>query len=94
MPAIGNARPFTLHELDGEKLTLEGAVYQALGAASVCWEHPGAAGTFDPEQAREIGDVLLAFIRDRFAALLAADRSETRRLAALEAERVMNPKIP
>lgn len=43
--------------------TLEEAVYQAIGAASMCWEDPGGAGVFDSTRAKAIGDLLLAKIR-------------------------------
>ena len=45
-------------EEDGS-LTLASAVFQALGAASVCWEKPEGAGIFDSTRAREIGDALI-----------------------------------
>jgi hypothetical protein len=40
---------------------LPSAVFQALGAASMCWE-PWPAGTFDSTKARWIGEGLLAWI--------------------------------
>lgn len=49
-------------EHDGS-LSLEAAVFQALGAASVCWETPEGAGVFESTRAKEIGDALIAFIR-------------------------------
>ena len=42
--------------------SLEAAVFQALGAASVAW-HPD--GVFDDRFARDIGEKLLGFIRGR-----------------------------
>jgi len=50
-------------EHDGS-LSIESAVYQALGAASVCWESMSGTGVFDSTRAKEIGDVLLRFIAD------------------------------
>lgn len=49
---------------DGTNLTLEEVIFQALGAASVCWETPEGAGVFDSEHAKEIGDKLVDFIRE------------------------------
>jgi hypothetical protein len=46
-------------EHDGS-LSREAMVMQALGAASVCWEHPERAGVFDATRAKAIGDKLLA----------------------------------
>lgn len=42
---------------------LDGAVFQALGAASTCWENLSGAGVFDSTRAKDIGDGLLEFIR-------------------------------
>lgn len=47
-----------------EALTLESAVHQAIGGASMCWEHIGRAGVFDDVQAAQVADVLLAKIRE------------------------------
>lgn len=33
-------------------------IFEALGAASVCWETPEGAGEFKSEQCAEIGDAL------------------------------------
>jgi hypothetical protein len=35
-------------------------VFQALGAASACWENLAGAGVFDSTRAKEVGDALLA----------------------------------
>ena len=43
-------------------LTIEEAVFQALGAASACWETLGNAGVFDSTRCKQIGDELLARI--------------------------------
>lgn len=40
------------------------AVFQALGAVSVCWDNPAAAGKFESTRAKEIGERLVEFIRD------------------------------
>lgn len=45
-------------EEDGS-LPLATAVFQALGAASMCWEDVMLAGIFDSTRAKEIGDALL-----------------------------------
>lgn len=41
---------------------LEGAVFQALGAASVCWESLQEAGVFDSTRAKQIGEELVGII--------------------------------
>jgi hypothetical protein len=48
-------------EHDGT-LSLEAAVFQALGAASACWENLEGAGVFQSERAKEIGEALLEVI--------------------------------
>lgn len=45
----------------------EAAVFQALGAASMCWENPAGAGIFESTRAKAIGEALLAEL-DRLAA--------------------------
>jgi hypothetical protein len=45
--------------------TLEQAVGEALGAASMCWETPEGAGVFDSSAASGIADQLVAWIRSR-----------------------------
>jgi hypothetical protein len=49
-------------EHDGS-LPLESAVGQAVGAASMCWEHVDRAGVFDDQRARAVADALLAYLR-------------------------------
>ena len=48
------------HEADGS-LSLESAVYQALGYASVCWSE-GTRGIFEEGNARDAATQLLALI--------------------------------
>jgi hypothetical protein len=39
------------------------AIFEALGAASVCWSTPEGAGVFDSERAKQIGDELLDLLK-------------------------------
>ena len=55
---------------DGTELTIEQAVYQAIGAASVCWESMAGTGVFQDDQARDIAVSLLSLIEDRTARTL------------------------
>jgi hypothetical protein len=48
-------------EHDGS-LSIESAVFQALGAASVCWESLSGTGVFDSDRAKRIGERLLELI--------------------------------
>ncbi len=48
---------------DGQACQRGDYVMQAVGEASMCWEHPERAGTFDAEMAEEIGNR----IRQHFA---------------------------
>lgn len=53
-------------KMDSEgQLTLDSAVYQALGAASACWDNLEGAGEFQSDRCKEVGDKLLALIRGR-----------------------------
>lgn len=54
--------PFEFHREHDGSLSLDSAVFQALGAASTCWESLEGTGVFDSTRAKEIGDTLLAFI--------------------------------
>lgn len=40
------------------------AIFQALGAASVCWENPGGAGIFESDRAKQVGDDLVERLRE------------------------------
>lgn len=42
---------------------VEEALFEALGAVSVCWEHPELAGVFDSTRARQIGDELMDLLK-------------------------------
>ena len=52
-------------EHDGS-VPLETAVFQALGAASVCWDPWDGKGVFMSERAKEIGDALVAYVREMY----------------------------
>lgn len=58
-----NHTPFEFHREHDGSLSLDAAVFQALGAASTCWESLEGTGIFDSTRAKEIGDTLLTFIR-------------------------------
>lgn len=48
----------------GPELTLEQAIQQAVGAASMCWATPEGAGLFQEDRARAIADDLIAGLRE------------------------------
>lgn len=48
-------------EHDGT-LSMSAAVYQAIGAASVCWSDMKGTGVFEDRKARDIANALLDFI--------------------------------
>lgn len=50
-------------KFDFSNLTLEEAVFQALGAASMCWENMEGGGIFESDKAKVIGEALMARIR-------------------------------
>ncbi len=47
-----------------EPLTVQGAVFQAIGAASACWGNLAGAGVFDSTRAKAIGEALIAVLCD------------------------------
>lgn len=51
---------FEFMRREGEDLTLDEAVLQALGFASTCWV-PAPFGVFDSERAKQAGDALVEF---------------------------------
>lgn len=61
-------------EHDGT-LSIESAVFQALGGASTCWESLSEAGEFDSARAKEIGEALIERIR-----LISLDHTERERV--------------
>lgn len=63
-----DVQSFEFQVQENEKLTLQNAVFQALGAASVCWETPEGAGVFQSDRAKAIGDALVEFIRSQASA--------------------------
>jgi hypothetical protein len=52
------------HFYDGEEVDLESAVYQALGAASVCWESLEYSGVFDSNRAAAVGRALINKVKE------------------------------
>lgn len=50
----------------GEPGTLREVVFQAVGAASVCWDTPQDAGVFDSTRAKEIGDDVVAWVEQNY----------------------------
>jgi hypothetical protein len=44
---------------------LETVVFQALGAASICWERMNDTGVFDDQRAKAIGESLVGWLREQ-----------------------------
>lgn len=55
---------FTFQPEHDGSLPLETAVFQALGAASVCWDSMDGTGVFQSDRAKEIGDTLVAYVKE------------------------------
>lgn len=55
---------FDFYESDYRALDLDSAVFQAMGAASTCWENMKGAGEFQSEHAVIIGNALIAKIKE------------------------------
>jgi hypothetical protein len=58
---------YTVTDTDDHPATLDGVIYEALGAASVCWEDMTGTGEFQERRAREIGEAVLEYIRTHIA---------------------------
>jgi hypothetical protein len=71
---------FEFQTREGESLTLKEAVFQALGAASTCWEPMDCTGEFQSQRAGDIGNKLLEFIEEFIKDLQDKDRSNALQL--------------
>lgn len=71
----------------GEEPSVYEAVFQALGAASACWENLAGAGIFNSTRAKEIGDYLREFISSRLESAYEAGKQA-------EAEKAEKAKDP
>lgn len=63
---MNDGNGYQLVDPHGKELSLFEAVYQSVGAASVCWENIESAGTFKNEEAAMVAKALLRFIEDRY----------------------------
>lgn len=59
MAVAAEALPFSFVQSSGEDLTLEEVLFQALGAASMCWVGGTGGLEFDSVRAKEIGVALV-----------------------------------
>lgn len=50
---------------EGNPDPLASTLFQALGDVSGCWENLAGAGVFDSVRAKQVGDNLLAFLREQ-----------------------------
>jgi hypothetical protein len=57
-----SGEPFTFVRGSDQDITLNEALGQALGAASMCWQYPERAGEFQSERAARIYGAIRAFI--------------------------------
>jgi len=60
-----SGEPFTFVRSSEADITLEEAIGQALGAASMCWETPEGAGEFNSTRASEIYLALYKIIKEK-----------------------------
>lgn len=60
-----SGEPFTFVRSSTEDITLDEALGQALGAASMCWERPEDAGTFDGSRAKRIFEQLKLLLQEK-----------------------------
>jgi hypothetical protein len=57
------SEPFSFHQSSTEELTLEEVLFQALGAASMCWVGGTGSLEFDSVRASQVGHALLAEVQ-------------------------------
>jgi hypothetical protein len=57
--------PFTFVRSSEADITLDEALGQALGAASMCWQYPERAGIFDDQRAARIMDQLKKLLAEK-----------------------------
>lgn len=60
---------FEFHKEHDGSLGLRSAIFQAIGAGSMCWTEP-PHGIFKDDWARDIGEALMEFIQDQEQPLL------------------------
>lgn len=68
---------------------IQSAIFQALGAASMCWERIEDAGVFDSTRAKWVGDGLMEWLREHEAKLFDADYEHALRRHAEEAAAIL-----
>lgn len=69
----------TEYEFEFEKdSSLDSKVYQAIGAASVCWESIHGTGVFQDQHAKAIADALIKEIKDYGAMCLKIGQASER----------------
>lgn len=74
---MSTSQPFQFTTSDaGEDITLDNAVFQALSAASMCWDSVQDAGSFQSTRAKQIGDTLLTYIRTHYAAAVTGEMGD------------------
>lgn len=75
----------TLNELreKGESDPEASLIFQALGAASVCWERMEGTGLFDSDRAKRIGDELLFELHGTPVKVMAVEEVERLGMAAI-----------
>lgn len=60
----GRTKTNEIFDFDWSYESVETAVFEALGAASTCWDSLDGAGVFHSERAKAIGDALYKRIRE------------------------------
>lgn len=83
LPAPTEDTPFEFARgYDDGDLPIKSAVFQAIGAASVCWESMAHTGIFDDRRAVAIAKALMAQVEDYAEACVYEDRAEQEALRA------------
>lgn len=54
--------PILFRGKESDPINLGEVICQAIGAASICWDHPRRAGVFNSDRALAISDEVIAWI--------------------------------
>lgn len=57
---------FEFQRVEGEDLSIQDAVSQAIQAAATCWDNTSGAGAFHATCAKDIEDALVEYLKDEW----------------------------
>lgn len=72
----------------------DAAIFQAIGAASVCWDNPRGSGVFDSDQAKAVADGLIRYLDQLGTPLYEADPPQFSVATYVDGRRLAEQPIP